>query len=174
MKYELHRRDLQYYFYRARDLDEKGKIRAKRQGFRHVRGIELDGSICGGGFYIKKRTAESPHHFCLKHLFAELHPQAQVESCQDGKRVDVVIISMIKVALEIETGNNNSEQIAEKAQWLNHNFDYWIIVCPRKHLGKYDVFVDYEKSFCCTVKKAKEKLLQLLTAIPNGCGSPKQ
>lgn len=153
-------------FYRAKNLDEKERLRAKRNLLRHVRGIELDGKPCGGGFYIRKHTAESPYHFCVKHLFAELHPDAKVEYWCDGKKVDVAIVTdKLRIAIEIETGTNNSEQIQEKVAWLNDNFDYWFFVCKRKHLAKYDDYVDYEKSFCCTLKSAKEKLLQLFATM---------
>ncbi len=103
-------------------------------------------------------------------MFAELHPNAKVEYWLEGKRVDVAIMAdSCKIAIEIETGKNNAEQIKEKAAWLNQHFDYWLFVCKRIHLKKYDEYVDYEKSFCCTVKQAKEKLLQLFTAMPNSC-----
>lgn len=76
----MSRRFLNGSFYRAKELDDKEKLRAQRSVLlRHVRGIELDGRPCGGGFYIRKHTAETAHHFCLKHLFAELHPNAKVE-----------------------------------------------------------------------------------------------
>lgn len=153
-------------FYRAKDLDEKEKLRAKRGLLRHVRGIELDGSLCGGGFYIYKTSLETVHHFCQKYLFAELHPSAKVEYWIDNRWVDVAFITeTFRIAVEIETGSNNSEQIQEKAAWLNEHFDVWLFVCPRKYLGKYDPYVDYQKSFCCTVKQAKEKLLQLFAAM---------
>lgn len=75
----------------------------------------------------------------------------------------------INIAIEIETGKNNAEQIKEKVTWLNQHFDYWLFVCKRAQLGKYDEYVDYEKSFCCTVKPAKEKLVQLFTTMQNSC-----
>lgn len=150
-------------FYRAREMDEDIKNKAIAQGFQHVRSIELDGKICGGGFYIKKiMESESDYHFYSKHLFAELQPNMKIEHSIDGKRVDIAFISKgLKLGIEIETGTNKIKQLAAKIPWLNKNFDKWIFVCSRKLQPKYNKLVDHEKSFCLSPKKAKEKVLQL-------------
>ena len=47
-------------FYRAKDLDEETKKRALEEGFVHMRGIELDGQLCGGGFYRNLAGCKAP------------------------------------------------------------------------------------------------------------------
>ena len=151
-------------FYRAKDLSEKQRKEALSQGFIHIRGIELDGNFCGGGFYIKKETEkESNYHFYMKHLFAEIHPKMLIEYGLDGKRSDVAFINEgLRIGIEIETGTNNSEQLTAKIPWLDRNFQQWIFVCSRKNLEKYDKLVDNKKSYCLTPKKAKEKIIELI------------
>tara|TARA_Y100000310_G_C20693161_1_gene823704 strand:- start:223 stop:1494 length:1272 start_codon:yes stop_codon:yes gene_type:complete len=148
-------------FYRARDLSKEEKLMARNQGFEHVKGIELDGKICPGGFYIKKSMEkESNYHFCTKYLFKELHPVMKVESCIKGKFVDVAYKN--KIGIEIETGTNKLDQLAAKIPWLNANFETWIFVCSRKFVGKYSRFVDNKQSFCFTPKKARDKVKEVL------------
>jgi len=156
-------------FFRAKDLDEETKKRALEEGFIHVRGIELDGKLCGGGFYIRKDSNESDYHFAMKHLFAELSKCSKIEYSIHGKRVDVAILqNNLKLGIEIETGTNNSEQLAAKIQWLNENFTHWIFVCARHDLEKFNSMVDEKKSFCLTAKAAMEKVLQLLSIAATG------
>ena len=140
------------------------KTRADAEGFSYVRGNELDGFVAAGGFYITKETQkESNKHFVTKYLFAELHPNMKVEYAKEGKRADVAYISRkFKLAIEIETGTNKLDQLATKIKWLNKHFDYWFFVCSRKHLSKYNKYVDGKKSFCLPPKRAKEKVLDLI------------
>ncbi|MCD4666534.1 hypothetical protein K8R47_01865 [archaeon] len=154
-------------FYRTKDLDEETKLKAKAQGFKYTRGVELSGSICGGGFYIKKENPrESSYHFYMKHLFSELHPNTRIEYQIEDKRVDVALfIEDFKIGIEIETGANRIEHLAAKILWLNKHFDQWIFVCPRKLIPRYNKLVDHEKSFCLSPKKAKEHILELITPV---------
>jgi len=154
-------------FYRAKGLSEDIKNRAAAQGYEYVKGVELDGKPCAGGFYIKKTLEkESNHHFITKYLFAELRPKIQIEHCIDGKRVDAAYISkQIRLGIEVETGSNKDEQLAAKSPWLNKNFTNWIFVCPRKEVARYSKLVDNEKSYCLTPKKAKEKILDLIAPM---------
>lgn len=151
-------------FYRTKELDEETKLRAKAQGFKYTRGVELNGLVRGGGFYIRKENPrESSYHFYMKHLFAELHPNMRIEHQIGDKRVDVVLfIDGFKLGIEVETGVNKIEHLATKLPWLNKHFDQWIFVCPRKYIPRYNKLVDHEKSFCFAPKKAKEHILELL------------
>ena len=159
-KIEYEGKKLENIFYRAKNLNEEERRIAVAQGFVHVKGNELDGKICGGGFYIKKENRESKKHFYLKHLFAELHDNMKVEYQIGDKRVDVALLILdLKIGVEIETGANRDEQILEKVKWLNKHFDEWIFVCQRQLLPRYERFVDNKKSRCLTPKKAKEFIL---------------
>ncbi len=149
-------------FYRAKDLDYEIKKRALEEGFIHIRGVELNGKFCGGGFYIRKDSNESDYHFVMKHLLAELSKHSKIEYAINGRRADVAMINGdLKLGIEIETGSNNSDQLKDKTKWLNENFTYWIIVCSRENLSKFNQLVDNKKSFCFTAKAAMEKVLQL-------------
>jgi hypothetical protein len=153
-------------FYRAKDLDEDTKRRAVAQGFKHCRGIELDGYFCGGGFYIRKEKRESDYHFYMKQLFAELHENIEIEYPIADMIADVAfLLPDMTVALEIETGTNKTDQLAAKIPWLNEHFNEWVFVCPRDQQKKYDKLVDNKKSFCMTPKKAKEYILGYVAAI---------
>ncbi len=161
VKIEYQGKKLEKDFYRSVDLDEQTKLKARAQGFVHVDGSKLDGKIQGGGYYIRKENPrESKKHFYLKHLFAELHENMQLEYKKDGRRVDVALnIEGFKIGIEIETGANRTKQLAEKVIWLNKHFDQWIFVCPRKLHPKYNKFVDHKKSFCFGPKKARDFIL---------------
>jgi len=154
-------------FYRAKSLGEDEKRLALSQGFRHVRGLELDGHICGGGFYIRKANdRESDYHFYMKHLFAELHPNMQVEHQIGDMRVDVALfVEDYSLGIEFETGVNSDAQLAAKIPWLKRNFSQWIFVCPKDKQHKYISLVDKKNSLCLTPKKAKEFVLELLAPI---------
>ncbi|MBT4445946.1 hypothetical protein HOA92_04735 [archaeon] len=154
------------YFYRSKDMTSEMKQQAIAAGYQHARGIELDGKICGGGFYLHKAMIkESNYHFVTKHLFAELHPKMQVEKSINGKRVDVALChGKLRLGVEIETGTNKESQLVAKVQWLNKHFEHWIFVCSRKLLPKYTKYVDGKKSFCLPPKKSKEKVLQLCSS----------
>ena len=158
------KRRLAQSFFRAKGLSEKQKIELKDNGFEPVNYNELDGKLSGSGFFIKKNySKESNRHFILKHLFKELHPNMKVEYYCKGKYADVAYISKdVKIAVEIETGTNNLKQIESKIEWLNDNFEYWIIVCLREYKKFYVQFVDFQKSFRLTPKKAMEKLLEFI------------
>ncbi|PIN86878.1 hypothetical protein COV19_02630 [Candidatus Woesearchaeota archaeon CG10_big_fil_rev_8_21_14_0_10_44_13] len=159
---ERHGKKLEKSFYRVKDLSEDERLRAISQGFKHYRGIELDGHLCIGGFYIKNNKKESSYHFTAKHLFAELRPNSKIEYGLGDKRADVAYICKdYKLGLEIETGTNKIEQLAAKIPWLERNFSQWIFVCSRKVMGKYVHLVDGKKSFCLSPKRAKEKVLEL-------------
>jgi hypothetical protein len=151
-------------FYRARNLNYDEKCLALSQGFRHVRGLELNSHICGGGFYIRKANdRESDYHFYMKHLFAELHPNMQVEHQIGDMRVDVALfVEDYSLGIEFETGVNSDAQLAAKIPWLKRNFSQWIFVCPKDKQHKYINLVDKKNSFCLTPKKAKEFILELL------------
>ncbi len=153
-------------FYRAQGLDQEAKQSALNQGFQHMRGVELNGSFCGGGFYIlKEKPSETDYHFCMKHLFSELHSEMKVEKNIGGKRVDVALkLNNLKLGIEIETGKNKVEQVRRKVMWLNKHFDHWVIVCPRDKVKKYRFLVDGQKSFCLTPKYGKEKVLELINS----------
>lgn len=143
-------------FYRARKMTKEEKIRAKLQGYEYVRGNELDGHV-SGGFYIRKESGETAYHFCMKHLFAELHPNMQIEYFVLGKRVDVaLLIDAYSLGIEIETGKAKIERMMQKIYWLNENFTQWMIVCKKELLPKYSQFVDNKKSFCLTPKDAAD------------------
>ncbi len=157
-------------FYYAKKIDENTKKKAIAQGFRHVRGVDLNGKLVGGGFYIKKEAnSEGDYHFYMKHLFSEINSRMKIEHSINGKRVDIAYVrggkNTLKIGIEIETGKNKLDQLARKIQWLNKNFNYWVFVCPRKFLPKYSRYVDHQKSFCLTPKKAKEKLRELIATI---------
>jgi len=159
---ERHGKKLEKSFYRVKDLSEEERARAISQGFKHYRGIELDGHLCIGGFYIKNSSKESPYHFTAKHLFAELRPNSKTEYGLGDKRADVAYIcNDYKLGLEIETGTNKIEQMAAKIPWLERNFSQWIFVCSRKVMSRYSHLVDGKKSFCLSPKRAKEKVLEL-------------
>jgi len=157
-------RTLTLNFYRAKEMSQEMKMRADAEGFSYVRGNELDGFVAAGGFYImKEMKKESSKHFVTKHLFTELHPKMKVEHAIKGKRADVAFVSRkLKLAIEVETGTNKKDQLAEKIQWLNQHFDYWFFVCSRKYISKYNKYVDGKKSFCLPPKKGKEKVLELI------------
>ncbi len=154
-------------FYRTNELDDEMKIRATNQGFIFARGIELNGKVSNSGFYVKKDSkSESNHHFIMKHLFKEMHKDMKLEYSLEGKRADVAFVSDdLKLAIEIESGINNSEQVVSKVSWLNEHFDKWIFVSSKANLKRYVPFVDGQKSFCLTAKKAQEKVLELLSAV---------
>lgn len=159
---ERYGKKLEKSFYRVKDLSEEERLRAIAQGFKHYRGIELDGHLCIGGFYIKNSKKESPYHFTAKHLFAELRPNSKTEYGLGDKRADVAYLCKdYKLGLEIETGTNKIEQLAAKIPWLERNFSQWIFVCSRKVMSKYLHLVDGKKSFCLSPKRAKEKVLEL-------------
>lgn len=152
-------------FYRAQDLDDEMKRRAKAQGFEFVRGNELDGTICGGFYVLKKNSRESAKHFVMKHLFAELYDNMYVEHCIENKRVDVAfLLPDIKIGIEVETGANKEAHWVEKRPWLNKQFDKWIIVCSRDLRKKYDKMVDGKQSYCMTPKEAKT-YIQAITPL---------
>ena len=159
---ERHGKKLEKSFYRVKDLNDEERLRALAQGFKHYRGIELDGHLCIGGFYIKNNKKESPYHFTAKHLFAELRTNSKTEYGLGDKRADVAYIcNDYKLGLEIETGTNKIEQMAAKIPWLERNFSQWIFVCSRKVMSRYSHLVDGKKSFCLSPKRAKEKVLEL-------------
>ncbi len=158
---------LEKYFYRAKGLREDIKKRVLVQGFKHVRGVDLDGKVVPGGFYIKKvMEKESDYHFYMKHLFAEFNQQIKVEYCIAGKRIDAAYIyKKMSVGVEIETGTNNDKQIIEKVDWMNTYFNFWIIICSRDLVPRYSKYVDNSKSFCFTPKNGKKKFRELIASI---------
>ena len=151
-------------FYRAKELDDIEKKQAIAQGFTHVRGNELDGKICGGGFYIRKENdRESAWHFVMKHLFAKLHENMYVEYAIKDKRLDVALLfENYLLGIEIESGVNKPEQIIDKVEWMNKHCADWIIVCRKKDITKYVKYVNNKRSFCLTPKKAKELVLEII------------
>jgi hypothetical protein len=151
-------------FYRAKELDDIEKKQALAQGFTHVRGNELDGKICGGGFYIRKENnRESAWHFIMKHLFAKLHDNMYVEYAIKDKRLDVALLfENYMLGIEIESGVNKPEQIIDKVEWMNKHCADWIIVCRKKDITKYAKYVNNKRSYCLTPKKAKELVLEII------------
>ncbi len=148
-------------FYRTNEMTNQEKLRASAQGFESVKGNELDGKIAKG-FYIRKNPREGKKHFCMKHLFAEVHDNMKVEYQKEGKRADVALfLDDFKLAIEIETGKNELENFTEKILWLNRHFDQWIIVCTKDKLKEYNKLVDHQKSFAMRPKQAKEFILSL-------------
>lgn len=158
-----------------RELAEKLVIEAKRlspeqrerfvrdYGYKHYPFITLEGKR-GNNLLIKNLTNESDYHFCLKQLFAGLHPSAELEWSAEGMRTDIAFfVGDKKVAVEIETGKNNDKQLAKKRAWLDKQFTDWIIVCPRDQLPRYRRFVDGKKSRVLTIKHASLQLHLLLS-----------
>ncbi len=154
-------------FYLAKGLSNDIKIKALSQGFKHVRGVDLDGKVVPGGFYIKKETSkESDSHFYKKHLLKEIDDRIRIEYCIEDKRADGAIITeYMKIGIEIETGTNDNEQLAEKIEWLNHHFNMWIFIVPREHYDRYSLYVDNKQSYCYTSKRAKEWIIEMLASI---------
>ena len=68
------------------------------------------------------------------------------------------------LAIEIETGANRIEYLAEKIPWLNKHFAHWIFVCPRKLHAKYNKLVDHNKSFCFGPKDAKKFIKEIIAS----------
>jgi uncharacterized membrane-anchored protein YhcB (DUF1043 family) len=160
---ELHPEDnelLESSFYEVNELTPEQKERFVNQyGYKHYPFFHLNGKL-GNNLIIRNPSkTESDYHFCMKHLFARLDEDSEIEYPLDGMRADVVFFFGKKqVAIEIETGMNNEKQVKEKVKWLNKNFDYWIIVCPKKKRKLYSHLVDKKKSFCLTSKNAEEKI----------------
>ncbi len=154
-------------FYIAKGLSDDIKRKALGQGFKHVRGVDLDGKVVPGGFYIKKGTSkESDYHFYTKHLLKEIDNRIRIEYCIEDKRVDAaIVVEFMKVGIEIETGTNDNEQLANKIEWLNHHFNLWMFIVPRKHFGKYSLYVDNKQSFCCTPKNGKKWIIDIIASI---------
>ncbi|MFQ5620932.1 MAG: hypothetical protein ACE5FT_03745 [Candidatus Nanoarchaeia archaeon] len=156
--------DVSKRFYHAKGISPGERSILLENRFLHVRGVDLEGRPAPGGFYIRKHPnqKESPTHFVMKHLITELHPNLRSEVPVDGRYADVTSIRKPKIAVEVETGANKDEDLKSKVEWLNKNFEQWIIVCRRRHLKRYNQLVDSQKSFCLTPKKAKEKILELM------------
>ena len=120
----------------------------------------------GDGFlhalFRKEGQNEGTQHFCTKHLFAKLHPGAQVEVRDWWKNeVDVVFKKgQKKLALEIETGSNKADYVRDKISNLCRAYDQIIVVVPRKVLPKYRAYHDGQKVFVLTAKQAKEHVLE--------------
>ncbi len=150
-------------FYRTQELNQQEKRIAKAQGFEYVRVNDLDGHQ-RGGYYIKKENPqETVTHFVQKHLFTELHDNIYVEQVFGDRRVDVVfMLEGFKLGIEIETGANREDYLADKIKWLDKHFDSWIFVCPSKLVEKYMKYVDNKKSYCATPKEAKKLVLEFI------------
>ncbi|MFH1649636.1 MAG: hypothetical protein ABIA93_03735 [Candidatus Woesearchaeota archaeon] len=74
---------------RSADLTPEQRERFVRDyGYEHYPFITLEGKR-GNNLLVKNKTNESHYHFCLKHLFAELHPGAEIEWGVEGMRADV-------------------------------------------------------------------------------------
>lgn len=151
-------------FYHAEELEPEKRNELLRNGYRHKPFIFLDGSSGNNLIIYNNGKSESDYHFCMKHLFAELDKEnSKIEYSMENLRADVAFIySNKKIALEIETGSNKELQVKNKVDWLNKNFDNWIFVCSRANKKHYRKYVDNKKSFCLTLKDAKEKLQQLI------------
>jgi len=152
-------------FYRAKDLDRETKRQAVAQGFKYTRkGVTLGGTFSGGGYYIKGKKNESEYHFVMKHVFKELHPKMQMEYEIDGMRADVALITGgLRLAIEIESGTNNKDQLTAKAQWVEEHFDHCVFVCSRDHIKKFKELLNkYRKITCLATKDATDKIRQLL------------
>ena len=138
-----------------------------QNGYRHKPFIHLHGTT-GNNLLIKKNNDhESDYHFCIKHLFRELEwDHAKIEFGKGDLRADIAFVyPHARIAIEIETGTNKPEQIEKKVKWLNEFFAYWIFVCSRKNIKHYRKYVDNNKSFCLTLKEAKEKAEDLIEDI---------
>ena len=155
-------------FYEAQFLNAEQKEKLLRYGYKYYSATNLTSGKLGNKVLIRnKQKNESNHHFSQKHLLKTLDPhQAELEHHYDNQWADLVFTySECKIAVEIETGTNKETQINKKVDWLNKNFEYWIIVCPRKYLPYYKKFVDKKKSFCLTITEVAEKLDELKLAL---------
>ncbi|MFC1741607.1 hypothetical protein ACFL3V_03675 [Nanoarchaeota archaeon] len=159
-------------FYRVKELDEEQRIRAAAQGFQYVRLNELDGHV-SGGFYIKKENPrESAFHFCMKHLFKELHGNMNIEYRIEDRRADLaLLLPDYKIGIEIESGANRLSYLDEKIPILNKHFDHWLLVCRKKDLTKYKKLVDHKKSLCMTPKMAKEYIIDFIAPLEAHCAN---
>lgn len=132
---------------------------AKFYGFKSHK-VSNFGDGFTGVLYRGDRSNESANHFCTKHLFARLHPTAKIEH-KDwwGNEIDVLFTKgNHKCAVEIETGSNKPDYIAEKVAKLHKPYERVILVVPRDKLGKYRMRHDGQKMFVLTAKHAKENI----------------
>ena len=154
-------------FYHADLLKPDEREKLLKNGYRHRPFVHVDSSP-GNNLIIKKDNPhESDYHFCMKHLFAELDfPNAKIEYGNGTLRADTAFIYPTgRIAIEIETGTNKPEQVQKKVEWLNENFDHWIFVCSRDNKKIYRQYVDKKKSFCLTLKEAKQKTEELIEQL---------
>ena len=155
-------------FHEAKYLNAEQKEKLLRYGYKYYSTTDLTTGKLGNKVLIRnKQKNESNHHFSQKHLLKTLDPHnAELEHHYDNQWADLVFTySECKIAVEIETGTNKETQINKKVEWLNKNFEYWIIVCPRKHLTYYKKFIDKKQSFCLTITEVAEKLDELKLAL---------
>ena len=151
-------------FFLASELSKEQKERfIQKYGYKHKPFTHLNGKL-GNNLIIKNPSkTESDYHFCTKHLLARTDTIASViEFSIKDQRADIAFIyKKGKIAVEIETGKNNKEQIDKKIDWLNKNFNYWIITAPKKQHKKYSQYIDNKKSFVLGTKKTEQKIMEL-------------
>lgn len=152
-------------FFLASELTKSEReFLAKFYGFKPHK-VSNFGDGFTGVLYRGERSNESANHFCTKHLFARLHPTAKIEH-KDwwGNEIDVLFNKgNHKCAVEIETGSNKPDYIAEKVAKLHKPYERIILVVPRDKLSKYRIHHDGQKLFVLTAKQAKENLLEWLS-----------
>lgn len=152
-------------FFLASELTRQERdFLAKFYGFKPYK-VSNFGDGFTGVLYRGERSNESANHFCTKHLFARLHPSAKIEH-KDwwGNEIDVLFVKgNHKCAVEIETGSNKPDYIADKVAKLHKPYERVILVVPRDKLPKYRTHHDGQKVFVLTAKHAKENLLEWLS-----------
>ena len=151
-------------FFLAKELNKEQKERfTKKYGYKHKPFTHLNGKLGNNLIINNQSKTESDYHFCTKHLLAKIDDEnSHIEYSIKEMRADAVFkYRNKKIAVEVETGSNNKEQIIKKIEWLNKYFNYWIILAPKKEQKNYRVYVDKKKSFCLGSKKAEQKILEL-------------
>lgn len=149
--------------YPMTDLPTETKKKLIKAGYRKILGKFIDGSA-GNNLLVKNdNKRESDYHFYMKHLFAEVDSKyAKIEAGNGDLRADVSFTYPAgNIAIEIETGTNKKEQLEKKKEWLDQNFTYWIIICPKKMKPIYKEYTDNKKSFALRLGEGSRKLDEL-------------
>lgn len=153
-------------YYCADELEpEERELLIKKYGYKFKPFIYRDGTT-GNNLIIKNNNpSESDYHFCMKHLIAEIdEANSHIEYQKGNLRADIAFIYPDgKLAVEIETGTNKDIQIKQKVDWLNKNFDQWIIICSRQLKAKYKQHTNNKTSYCLTLKQAEQQINEIIS-----------
>lgn len=153
-------------YYSADELEpEERELLIKKYGYKFKPFIYRDGTT-GNNLIIKNdNPSESDYHFCMKHLIAEIdEANSHIEYQKGNLRADIAFIYPDgKLAVEIETGTNKDIQIKQKVDWLNKNFDQWIIICSRQLKAKYKQYTNNKTSYCLTLKQAEQQINEIIS-----------